>query len=210
MKKFFNIIKTILLIISILVIISGTITLCIAEFEKSIEYRAGTRIEVYIPNGYEKEEIINIAKEAFETEDILFSEIEQINQVAGIKVNKYSKEQLDAYINKIAEKYKIGEDEMEYEEVVIPETKIITVVTPYILPVSVITVLSLIYIIIRNYKSNNKIKMSLKFLGILVITLCTYFSIIALLRLQFCIYTMPLAFSIYIVTLLILANKKCE
>lgn len=209
MKKYLNL-KTILLAISILIILAGAITLCVAGFEKSIEYKAGTRIEVYIPNGYEKEEVINIAKETFNTDEILFSEVEKVGKVAGIKVTQYSQEQLDSYINKIVEKYEIDEDEKEYYEMVVPETKISTIVKPYILPVVLITVLSLIYVIIKNYKSNNKIKISLKVLGILVITLCLYFSIIALFRLQFSIYTMPLALAIYIVALLIASNKKCE
>jgi len=209
MKKYFNI-KTIFLAIIILIILSGVITLNISGFEKSLEYKSGTRIEVYIPEGYEKDEIINIAKESFKTDEILFSKIEKVNKVAGIKVKEYSKEQLDEYINKISEKYEIDTEKMEYYEIVVPETKISTVVKLYILPVILITVLSLIYILIKNYKLNNKAKISLKVLEILVITLCLYFSIIALFKLPFSIYTMPLAFAIYIVTLLISVNKKWE
>lgn len=209
MKKYFNI-KTIFLAISILIIISGAITIGISRFEKSLEYKAGTRIEVYIPEGYEQQEVMDIAKECFKTEEILFLKIEKVNKVAGIKVINYTQEQLNYYLNKIAEKYEIEAEEMEYYEIIVPETKINTVINPYILPVVSITILSLIYVIIKNYKSNNKIRISLKVLGILVITLCLYFSIIALFRLQFSIYTMPLAFAIYIVTLLIAVNKKCE
>lgn len=209
MKKYLNI-KTIFIAISILVIIAGTITLCIAGFKKSIEYKKGIRIEVSIPKGYEKQDVINIAKESFSTNEIEFAEIEKTNQVAGIKIIQYTEEKLDTYIKKISEKYEINEEDMHYEEVIVPETKILTIINPYILPLLLITVLTMIYVIIRNYKSNNKIKISLKVLGILVITLGLYFSIISLLRLQFSIYTMPLALAIYIVTLLITVNKKCE
>lgn len=209
MKKYFNK-KTITLAIIILIIIAGIVTIGISGFEKSLEYKAGTRIEVYIPEGYEKQDIMDIAKECFKTEEILFSEVEEVNKVAGIKLTKYTQAQLDNYLLNISEKYEIEADDMEYYEVVIPETKINTVITPYILPVVVITALVLAYIIVKNYKSENKIKMLLRILGILVITLCLYFSIIALFRLQFGIYTMPLAFAIYIVALLIAINKKCE
>lgn len=209
MKKYLNI-KTIIFAISIIVIIIGAITLFMTGFEKSLEYKAGKRIEVYIPCGYEKQDIIDLAKESFNTDEILFSEIEKVNQVAGIKLVEYSQEQLDTYINKIVEKYEIDEEEKKYQEVVVPETKISTIINPYILPVLLITVLSLIYVMVKNYRSNSKIKMSLKILGILVITLCVYFSVIAIFKLQFSIYTMPLATAIYIVTLLIAVNPKCE
>jgi len=210
MKKYLNK-KTILLIISILIIVAGTITLCLLGFEKSIQYKTGTKIEIYIPKGYEKQEIIDIANESFNNSEILFLEIEKTNQVAGIKITEeYSKEQLENYINKISEKYDIDKESMEYHEILIPETKISTLIKPYVLPILLITILSLIYIIIRNLKENNKIKRSLNILKILVITICLYFSAILLLRLQFTIYTMPLASAIYIITLLTAINKKCE
>ena len=209
MKKYLNI-KTILIVISILIILAGAVTVCTKGFEKTIDYKYGTRIEIYIKQGYEKEDIINIAKESFETDEILFSKLDQISKVAGIKVSEYSQEQLDTYINKVFERYEINEEEKEINKVIVPETKISTVVKPYILPVLLITILSLTYIIIRNYKLNNKIKTALEILGILVITLCVYFSIIALFGLSFSIYTMPVATAIYIVTLLIAVNKKCE
>lgn len=209
MKKYFNK-KTVTLAIIILVIIAGAITLGISGVEKSFEYKAGTRIEVYIPEGYEQNDIMNIAKECFETEKILFSKVEKVNKVAGIKLTQYTQEQLDNYLLNISKKYGIDEEDMEYYEIVVPETKINTITEPYILPIIIITLLSLLYIAIKNYKSEKKIKMLLKILGILVITLCLYFSIIALFRLQFSIFTMPLAFAIYIITLLIAANKVCE
>ena len=209
MKKYLNK-KTILLIISILIIIAGITVGSLFGFEKSIEYRKGKLIETYIPNGYERQYIINIAKESFNTDEILFVEIEKLNQVAGVKVTEYSQEQLDTYINKISEKYEIEKEKLEYHEVIVPETKISTTIKPYILPILLTTVLVLIYVIIKNFKANNKIRMSLNILKILVITLAIYFSFIAIFRLKFCIYTMPLALAIYIVTLLIAVNKKCE
>ena len=208
MKKYLNI-KNIILAITILIVIAGVVSFCVFGFEKSIEYKAGTRIEIYIPNGYQKQDIINIAKESFNTDEVLFSEIDKLGETAGIKVINYTKEQLEVYVNKITEKYEIVEDEVEYIEKVVPETKLSTVVTPYIKLIILITLISLIYVMIKNYKSNNKIKISLKVLGILVMSLSVYFSFITLLRLQFGIYTMPIALAIYIVTLLILVNKKC-
>jgi len=209
MKKYLNI-KTILLAISILIIVAGIVNIFINDFNKSLEYKAGTRIEVYIEKGYEKQEIINIAKETFGNTEILFYEVEKLNQVAGIKVAEYSKEELESYTDKIAKKYNIEKEEIEYYEISIPETKIITIVKPYILPLLFITTLSLIYIIIKNYKSNNVVRISLKILGILVITLGLYFSLVSLLKLQFSIYTMPLALAIYTVSMLVAVNKKCE
>ena len=207
MKKYLNK-KNIVLIICLLIIIAGAITLALSGFEKSIEYKSGTRIEVYIQNGYKKQDIINIAKESFETDVILFLEIEKLNQVAGIKVTEYTQEQLDTYLKKLSEKYELDEKSIEYDIAVVPETKISTLVEPYILPILFSTTIALIYIIVKNF--NKGINLPLRVLKILVITLGIYFSIITIFKIQFSIYTMPFALAIYIISLLIAVNKKCE
>lgn len=207
MKKYLNV-KNIILLISILIIIAGTVTLCLYGFEKSIEYKAGSRIEVYIPDLYEKEDIIQIAKESFETEDFLFIEIETLDQVAGIKIIEYTEEQFENFKNKISKKYGIDKEELEVHTALVPETQVATLVKPYLPPLFFVTTLILIYIIIKSIRNNEGVRIPLKVLGILVITQCLYFSLIELFRLEFSIYTLPLALAIYIVTLLITVNKK--
>lgn len=199
--------KVILIIISVL-IIAGMITMVVTGFEKSSQYQAGTRIEVYIPQGYEKQDVINIAKESFSTKKIGFEEVEKLNQVAGIKINEYSQEELKTFKTKISEKYDIDEKELQVYEITIPKTRIRTAVEPYVFPIILVTVLSLIYILFRNLKSENKWKIILKVVATLAIVLGLYFSIILILQLPFADYTMPLALAIYIITLIILVNNK--
>lgn len=209
MKKYLNK-KTIFFIISVLIIVSGIITVAISGFEKSIEYKAGTRIEVYIPQGFEKQDIIEIARKSFETDELLLLDVEQTNQVAGIKILDYSKEQLENYINNINEKYGIKDEDKKNYEILVPETRIRTLVQPYILPIIFTTTISLIYIVSRNYNTINGVKIPLRILTVLGIVLGLYFSFIALLKIQFSIYTMPIALAIYMILLIMLVNKKCE
>ena len=199
--------KVILIILAVL-IIAGLITMFVTGFEKSSQYQAGTRIEVYIPQGYEKQDIISIAKESFSAEKIGFEEVEKLKQVAGIKIKEYSEEELKTFKTKISEKYNIDEEELEAYEITVPSTRIRTAVEPYVFPVVLVTVLSLIYILFRNLKSENKWKIILKVVATLAIVLGAYFSIILILQLPFADYTMPLALAIYIITLIILVNNK--
>ena len=76
----------IILLIAILLILAGTITLFIAGFEKTETYKDAARIEVYIPQGYEKEDIIKIVEESFGGKAYDLEEIEKLNQVAGIRI----------------------------------------------------------------------------------------------------------------------------
>ena len=122
MKKMSKENKLVLLIFMLFIIV-GVVTLFVAGFEKTAIYEAGTRIEVYIPQGYEKQEIINIAKESFSADKIAFEKIENLNQVAGIKIKKYTEEELNKFKSSICEKYSIKEEALELHEISIPTTK---------------------------------------------------------------------------------------
>lgn len=208
MKETSKKIKIVLLILLILLIIAGIITLFVKGFEKANEYKTGTRIEIYIPKGYEKQDVMNIATESFNDKKITFEEIEKLNQVAAIRISNYSEEELNQFKKNISEKYEIKEDSLEIHEISIPTTRISTDVEPYIFPTIVVTVLALIYMLFRNLKSEDKWKKILKAILTLILVLGTYFSLILVTRVPFGIYTMPFALAIYIITLLILINKK--
>ena len=201
--------ERIFLIIIILIILSGIITLCVAGFEKSTAYKAGTRIEVYIPKGYEKQDVVNIAKESF-SRKLSFEEVEKLNQVAAIKLQNYTEEELETFKTKISEKYDIDIDSLELQEIPLPTTRISTAITPYVFSTVLVTVLALIYMVFRNLKSENKWKIILDIIIKLVVTLGLYFSLILILRIPFGTYTMPLALAIYIIILIISVNTIKE
>ena len=143
----------IILLIAILLILAGTITLFIVGFEKTEAYKDAARIEVYIPQGYEKEDIKQLVEESFVGKDYDLEEIEKLNQVVGIRVKDYSEKELDNFKAKISEKYNIEKDKLEIYEIELPKVRIRTVVSSYVLPISIITVISIIYMLFRNIKS---------------------------------------------------------
>ena len=200
--------KTIFLSLVILLIIAGSIILCVTGFNKSIEYKAGKRIEIYIPQGYEKQDIIKIVEDSFNKKDFLFEEVEKLNQIASIKLEEYAEEELENFKKQIAKKYEIAEEKLELYEIEVPETKINTLVEPYVLPVVLTTLVSLIYMLFRNLKSEQKWKNILKILLTVIFAVLTYFSLILIFRLQFGVFTMPVALAIYMISLIISVNKN--
>lgn len=197
--------------ILILTILAGTIILFVLGFEKSILYKAGTRIEIYIPQGYEKQDIINIAQESFNGKKIQFEEIEDLNQIAGLRINeKYTEEEIKNLKSKISEKYNIDEKELDIFEISMPTKRISNDIRPYVKPVSLVTIITLIYILLRNIKKQSKWKMMLKMTAILAIVLGLYFSLMLIIRIPYGVYTMPIALAIYISTLIITVNRIKE
>ena len=206
MKEWFNKNK-IILIICIVIIIAGLIMLFTKGFNKENYYTANKKIETYIEKGYEKEDIINIAKECFPDRQIDFEEIEKLEQVAAIRLKEATEEEIENYKNKIIEKYEIEEANLQIYEVDMPTSRIRTFVEPYVFSVSLVTILSLVYILIRNIKKEKLVENILKTIIILALVLGVYFSLILICRIPFGTYTMPIALTIYISTLLIVVNK---
>lgn len=195
--------KKIIAIIIALILIAGTIMLIVKGFNKSITYQKGTKIECYIPKGYDKEDIKEIAKEVFEDKNIEIQDIEKTNQIVSVKLQNYTQEELENYTSKIAEKYNVDKEKIETYEVEVPETKISTILAPYILPVSIVTILSLVYVALRNIKEKDMIKRVAKLLIKLVASLGIYFSIIVISQIPVNAFMMPIALAVYVATLLL-------
>lgn len=203
--------KKIPLIIFGLIILAGIIVLLVTGFEKSVTYKAGTRIEVYIPQGYEKQDILNIAKDSFNGKKVAIEDVEKLNQIAGIKINeKYSDEEMKNLKTKLSEKYEIDEDKLDIYEVSVPAIRVSTDIMPYVMPIGLVTIVSLIYVFFKNIRNENKWKIMLKIVISLAAVLAVYFSVILITRIPYGIYTMPVALAIYIITLMISVNNIKE
>ena len=195
--------KKILIIAILIIIVAGIIFLAVKGFNKSIIYDSATRIECYIPSGYEKADIENITNETFSNKNVTVQDIEKLNQIVSIKIKDYSEEELENFKTKISEKYGIDKDKLEIYEIKIPTTRISTIVKPYVLPVSIVTVLSLVYIALRNIKSKEAVKKIIKVALTLVLVAGIYFSILVIAQIPINEYTMPISLMLYVLTLLI-------
>lgn len=195
--------KKILIIAILIIIVAGIIFLAVKGFNKGIIYDSATRIECYIPSGYEKADIENITNETFSNKNVTVQDIEKLNQIVSIKIKDYSEEELENFKTKISEKYGIDKEKLEIYEIKIPTTRISTIVKPYVLPVSIVTVLSLVYIALRNIKSKEAVKKVIKVALTLVLVAGIYFSILVIAQIPINEYTMPIALMLYVLTLLI-------
>ena len=202
MKK----ITKIMIAIVVAIIISGIVITILYGLNKDISYQKSRKIEVNIPKGYEKEDISQIANEVFSNKDIQIQDMEKTNQVVSIRIKEYTSDELNNFKTKILEKYDVDQDDLSVYEIEVPETKISTLVTPYIFSVGLVTVLSIVYLALRNIKSNAGKKV-LTLIISLIMVLGLYFSIIAITRIPVSEYTMPIALTVYVATLLITVGR---
>ena len=195
-------IKKLVLTVIIAVIIAGITVTILYGINKGIEYKESTKIEVNIPNGYEKEDIEQIAKESFSDKNILVQDIEKTKQVVSVRIGNFTEDELNIFKAKISEKYNIEQDKLVVYEIEVPETKIFTLVNPYMFSVSLVTVLSIVYIALRNIKKDALSKV-IRLLLSLIVVIGLYFSIIAIARIPINQYIMPMALTLYVATILI-------
>ena len=66
--------------ICIIVIILGIIVVATKGFEKSLDYAKVNRIELYLENGYNKEEITQIAKDTFGEKKFQIYDVDKFNR----------------------------------------------------------------------------------------------------------------------------------
>ena len=201
MKEMSKVYK-IITILAIVIIIAGIVVLASKGFNKAIEYEQSKKIEVNIEKGYEKEDIKQIVNEVFSQKNTQIQDIEKTNQVISIRIKDYTEDELNSFKAKISEKYEIEEEKLNVTEIEVPSTKITTLVFPYVFPVSLVTVLSIIYIALRNIKKDASKKIA-KLITCLTLVAGLYFSIIVLTQLPFNVYVMPIALTLYVATLLI-------
>lgn len=199
--------KKIIAVIMALIILAGIIMLVIIGFNKGIVYQKATKIECYIAKGYDKSDIKQITDEVFENKTVQIQDVEKLNQVVSVRIKDYTEEELENFKAKISEKYGIEKDDLEIYEVEVPTTRVRTLATPYVLPVSLVTILAVIYVGIRNIKSKEMIKKVAKLLTTLIGVAGLYFSIIVLARIPVTEYMMPTALVLYVATLLITVIK---
>ena len=200
-----NMIKLMITILAA-IIASGIVIVKLHGFNKDISYQKATRIEVNIPKGYEKDDIKQIAEETFGNKNIQVQDIEKTNQVVSLRIKDYTEDELNNFKTKISEKYGIEQDKLTVEEIKIPGTRMLTLVTPYMFSLGLATVLSIIYIGLRNIKKE-PLKKVLKVILGLIAALGVYFSIIAIARIPVNEYTMPIALTVYVAALLIIVGK---
>ena len=196
----------IIAIVILIVLIAGVVMLAVKGFNKGLVYQESKRIEVSIPKGYDKKEVKDIANEVF-SNNVEVQDIEKLNQIVSIRVKSYTDEELENFETKIAEKYGIEKDDLSTQKIDVPTTRIEAIVSPYVFSVTLVTVLSLVYIVLKNIKKKDVLNKVIKLLLTLIVVAGLYFSIILITRIPVNEYMMPVALTLYVGTLLITVEK---
>lgn len=193
-KKIVYIVLTIVFIIAL--ILTATIGLRV-----DLSYGEGTEIGFSINKNLDIKEVSKIADEIWENSNV--QSIEFLGDSALIKVKEANSEEIATLRSKINEKYQVELKEENMSINHVSNTKLRTILEPYIIPVGLSTLLILGYYSIR-YKGAKKMLNLLKYIAIAE---CMLYSIYAICRLPINELTMPIATILYTLIVLVTSAK---
>lgn len=211
MKEISKKTKIIYGVIAIIILI-GIIMTFTLKLNFSLMYSDNTRIKVYLGKEYNVEDIKQIAEEVFGTKQIVYQDIEVFNESVSITVKEASAEQVEALTNKLQEKYEIETLDGLVKTSHVAHLRFSDMIKQYILPLTIATIIILVYVAIR-YMKLEALKTVLTLALRMIVSEALFLSIIAIVRIPLGAYFIPVVIGIYLLVILFTMNefqKKLE
>ena len=202
MKQISNKNKVIAIILAIVIII-GIVMAYTKGIKKDILYSDSTKIELTVDK-LNIDEIKKVAKEAFGENKVKIQTIGDFEEELAIIVVDMQDEALDNFQNKINELN--GGEEKNIELTYVGKVQFRSIIKPYIMPVTITTLIIVLYMAIRYRKFGIAKQILYPIISSLVVELI-YFSILVIVQIPIGIWTMPLAIFIYIITMIVAIQK---
>ncbi len=193
--------KLIAIIASLVVIVIGIVMTCALGVNLSLEYEGYTRLDVYMTEEANLDEVKEIVEDVFDGNyKIQFSD--DFNDTVMIKLQNATDEQITEIEEKLTEKYEFDNEDADYIiEVNIPSVRVFDLVKPYIAPVIISLVLVLLYFGI-SFRKLKFYKSVIEPLAIIVLINALYASVLAIFRIPMSEYIIPIGILIYTMSLL--------
>ena len=203
MKQKNTIILTVLIAI---ILIVGAIVIATKGLAFELKYKDSQKVELNIGKEFKTEDVKQITNEVFDNQPVKIQAIEVYKDAISITTTEISEEQKTNLVNKINEKY---ETELKSEDITIesiPHTRGRDIIKPYITPFIIITIIILVYLMIRYYKLNS-LKVLIESIGIIALSQMVLLGIMAITRMPIGEFTIPMVLLVYMISTYICTAK---
>lgn len=203
MKQKNTIILTVLIAI---ILIVGAIVIATKGLAFELKYQDSQKVELNIGKEFKTEDVKQITNEIFDNQPVKIQAIEVYKDAISITTTEISEEQKTNLVNKINEKY---ETELKSEDIKIesiPHTRGRDIIKPYITPFIIITIIILVYLMIRYYKLNS-LKVLIESIGIIALSQMVLLGIMAITRMPIGEFTIPMVLLVYMISTYICTAK---
>lgn len=200
--------KKIFAIVILAIIIVGIIVIATIGFNKELKYEQAQRIDIYIEQQVNREEIKGIANEVL-GKDNMVETIEIYEDMVTIRAKQITEQQKNEIVTKVKENYEFKQIAEETSIEVIPETRIVDMYKNYVIPFIISGVLILVYMLIRYYKKGI-LKVLERTIMIPIVSELVLLSIIAITRLPLGRFTPIFVIAVYVASILTVVKKNEE
>ncbi len=195
--------RKLLYIIIAIIIIAGAIMGITKGFNKGVTYANSQKIEVYINQKIDKNDIQEIADDIFgKNTPKQIQTVEIFNDMIAITVQSATDEQLDNLVKTVNEKYGLEYTRDDVNIIYIPAIHIKDMIKEYVLSAVFIIGIAFIYMIIRYYKIKTGKVICVTLLSV-IIPEAVLASIYTIFRLPLNEITMPLVLLVLILSIFI-------
>lgn len=197
--------KIVFAIIALIIIVGAVITLTIG-LNFDLRYEETKRIELYLGKDFAVSDIKEITNETIPDQSVIIQKVEVFEDSVRIIAKEITEEQKQNLVNKINEKYETEIEADSTEIVTIPHTRGRDIVKPYIIPFTIATIITLVYMAVR-YKKLGIAKTVLKTVIVSIIAQALLLSVIAITRIPIGRLTIPMVIAVYLLTLIGITTK---
>lgn len=197
--------KIVFAIIALIIIVGAVITLTIG-LNFDLRYEETKRVELYLGKDFEVSDIKEITNETIPDQSVIIQKVEVFEDSVRIIAKEITEEQKQNLVNKINEKYETEIEVDSTEIVTIPHTRGRDIVKPYIIPFTIATIITLVYMAVR-YKKLGIAKTVLKTVIVSIIAQALLLSVIAITRIPIGRLTIPMVIAVYLLTLIGMTTK---
>lgn len=191
--------KILIITILALIVLAGVLMTIFLGFNKEAKFEQAKRIDIYVEQKVDLENVKEKVKEVLGNDSIV-QVVEVYEDMVTIRAKDITEDQKNEIINKVKEIYEFEQTAEDTEINVIPATRFRDIFKPYIIPFIIISVLLIIYFIIRYYKLGI-LKVFGKTLLTILLGQILLFSILAITRIPVGMYTPVLILIVYILAI---------
>ena len=197
--------KILVALIAIIIVV-GIIMIFTKGLAFELKYQDCKKVEITIGKEYEEQDIREITDEVFGKQQLMIQGIEVYNDAVSITTTEITEDQKSDLVAKINEKY---ETELKAEDITIEDISHIRgrdIIKPYLLPFTIVTVIILVYLLIRYYKLNS-MEVLTQSIGIMVLAQAVLLGIMAITRFPVGKFTIPAIIFVYMISTYICTAK---
>ena len=199
----------ILVVLIAIILVLGAVMIFTKGLAFELRYQDSKKVEMNFGKTFEEKEIKEIANEVFGKQPVRIQAIEVYKDAVSITTTEITEEQNTQLVTKLNEKY--GK-ELKSEDITIEEVahiRGIDIIKPYLIPFTIVTVIVLVFLVIR-YNKLNSFGVLTQSIGIIVLAQLVLLCIMAITRMPIGIFTIPTVLVVYMLSTYICTTKFDE